>query len=154
MVYWVPKLEKKRASEGGLIDDLFALESCTSIIYFHYNCSQGRDLPNSIVPYTPRTAREGPLPGLLLNTMNVPQDTRVVHHNDERPDTLAFNSQLFQAVPLQFQVVIWQLLNEKPGSTWKASNITRLHVLHSGTRSPADSSHTHITGMPVYVVTM
>lgn len=88
------------------MDDLFALESCISVIYFHYNCSQGRYLPNSIVSYTPRTAREGPLPGLLLNTMNVPQDTRVVHHNDERPDTLAFNSQLFQAVPLQFQVVI------------------------------------------------
>lgn len=46
------------------------------------------------------------LPGLLLDTVNVPHDTRVVHHNNEWPDTLAFNSQLFEAVPLQFQVVI------------------------------------------------
>lgn len=46
------------------------------------------------------------LAGLLLDTVNVPHDTRVVHHNNEWPDTLAFNSQLFEAVPLQFQVVI------------------------------------------------
>lgn len=71
--------------------------------------------------YAPRTVWEVPLPGLFLNTVNVPQDTRVVHHHNERPDTLAFNSQFFQAVPLQFQVVIGQLLDEKPGSTWKAT---------------------------------
>lgn len=106
---------------------------CSGKLYLFYsmhNCSQGEDLLN-------RTAREVPLPGLLLNTVNVPQDTGVIHYNDERPDTLAFNSQLFQAVPLQFQVVVWQLLNEKPGSTWKATQV-QLQVLHSG--SPTDSS--------------
>lgn len=75
---------------------------CSGKLYLFYsmhNCSQGEDLLN-------RTAREVPLPGLLLNTVNVPQDTGVIHYNDERPDTLAFNSQLFQAVPLQFQVVV------------------------------------------------
>lgn len=71
--------------------------------------------------------------------MNVPQDTRVIHHDDERPDTLAFNSQLFQAVSLQLQVVIRQLLNEEPGSTWKATQGWDVPLRLGG--GPTDMSH-------------
>lgn len=131
MAYWMSKFKKKVLVRVVLWMKVLLWKAIPLLFTSMHNCSQGEDLLN-------RTAREVPLPGLLLNTVNVPQDTRVIHHNDERPDTLAFNSQLFQAVPLQFQVVVWQLLNEKPGSTWKATQV-QLHVLHSG--SPTDSSH-------------
>lgn len=116
-----------------------------------HNCSQGKGFLPSICSYSSRTAWQVLLPALILNTVNIPQNTRVIHHNDERPDTLAFNSQFFQAVPLQFQIVIGQLLNEKPGSTWKATT-TAVHPSLRLDPNPPDSSHS--TGMPVHVVTM
>lgn len=38
--------------------------------------------------------------------VGIPQNTRVIHDEDERPDILPLNPQLLLPVPLQFQVVI------------------------------------------------
>lgn len=62
-------------------------------------------------------ALAGDSPGLFVDTVDVPQHAGVVHDHDERPHTLAFDPQLLQAVSLQLQVVVGQLLNQKPGST-------------------------------------
>lgn len=80
---------------------IFLLWKAVALIYFHAQLQPREGIFSVALRHTPLE-----LPGLLLDTVNVPQDTRVIHHNDERPDTLTFKSQLFQAVPLQFQVVI------------------------------------------------
>lgn len=49
----------------------------------------------------------------------VPEDTGVIHHDDERPHILSLHTLLLQPVSLQLQVMIGQLFDHETCSTFK-----------------------------------
>lgn len=51
--------------------------------------------------------------------MAVPEDTGVIHHDNEGPHVLSLDTLLLQPVSLQLQVMVGQLFDHKTSSTFK-----------------------------------
>ena len=64
--------------------------------------------------------------------MSVPQHAGVVHHDDEGPHVLPLHALLLQAVPLQLQVVVGQLLDHEASRACPANPTQRERVRSSG----------------------